>query len=132
MLAVRELSDRCEHCLAHRWAKCTNAEAGPWRYITMRLKAGSKVAKTRSQCTVISTERVNLARAVAPAEVIALESADDPEVSSFWLALAEGPAFVHTGPRKPRMDALWSRAGTTSRPLLRALSAFFFLGFKAH
>ena len=100
MLAVRELSDRCEHCLAHRWAKCTNAEAGPWRYITMRLKAGSKVAKTRSQRTVISTERVNLARAVAPAEVIALESADDPEGSSFWLALAEGPASVHTGPKK--------------------------------
>ena len=43
---------------------------------------------------------MNLARAVAPAEVIALESADDPEGSSFWLALAEGPASVHTGPKK--------------------------------
>ena len=66
----------------------------------MRLTAGSKVAKTRSQRTVISAERVKLARAVAPAEVIALESADDPEGFSFWLALAEGPAFVHTGPKK--------------------------------
>ena len=100
VLAVRELSDRCEHCLAHRWSQCTNAEAGPWRYITMRLTAGSKVAKTRSQRTVISMERVKLARAVAPAEVIALESADDAEGFSFWLALAEGPAFTHTGPKK--------------------------------
>jgi hypothetical protein len=66
----------------------------------MRLTAGSKVAKTRSQRTVISAERVKLARAVAPAEVIALESVDYPEGFSFWLALAEGPAFVHTGPKK--------------------------------
>ena len=66
----------------------------------MRLTAGSKVAKTRSQRTVISMERVKLARAVAPAEVIALESADDAEGFSFWLALAEGPAFTHTGPKK--------------------------------
>ena len=132
-LCATTLSDRCEHCLAHRWAKCTNAEAGPWRYITMRLKAGSKVAKTRSQRTVISTERVNLARAVASAEVIALESADDPEVSSFWLALAEGPAFVHTGPKKTENGWTLSGPGRVlhHRPLLRALSAFFFLGFKA-
>jgi hypothetical protein len=107
------MTDRCEHCLAHRWAQCTNAEAGPWRYITMR-KAGPKVAKTRSDRTVISTERVKLARAVAPAEVIALESADDPEGFSFRLALAEGPAFVHSGQKKTEnTHALWSRAGTT-------------------
>ena len=94
--------------------ECTNAEAGPWRYITMLRKSGPKVAKTKSDRTVISTERVKLARAVAPAEVIALESADDPEGFSFWLALAEGPAFVHSGPKKTEnTHALWSRAGTT-------------------
>ena len=100
----------------------------------MRLKAGSKVAKTRSQRTVIRTERVNLARAVAPAEVIALESADDPEGSSFWL----GEPRAHRPQEKPRMDALWSRAGTefsTTSPsattsafrLLLLLLFFFFL-----
>jgi hypothetical protein len=80
----------------------------------MLRKAGPKVAKTRSDRTVISTERVKLARAVAPAEVIALESADDPEGFSFRLALAEGPAFVHSGQKKTEnTHALWSRAGTT-------------------
>ena len=32
--------------------------------------------------------------------MIALESADDSEGFSFWLALAEGPAFVYTGQKK--------------------------------
>ena len=96
----------------------------------MRLKAGSKVPKTRSQPTFISTERVNLARAVAPAEVIALESADDPE--GFSLALAEGPAFVHTGPKKTEnvRSLVPPRAGYYIT-VLQALSAFFFLGFQA-
>ena len=57
---VLAVSDRCEHCLAHGWAQCTNAEASPYQ-------AGPKVAKSRSDRTVISTERVKLARAVAPA-----------------------------------------------------------------
>ena len=57
---------------------------------------------------------MNLARAVAPAEVIALESADDPEGSSFWLALAEGPASVHTGPKKTENGRSLVPAGTTS------------------
>jgi hypothetical protein len=73
-----------------------------------------KGSKTRSDRTVISTERVKLARGVAPAEVIALESADDPEGFSLWLALAEGPAFVDSGPKKTQnTDALWSLAGST-------------------
>ena len=100
VLAVRELSDRCEHCLAGRWDQCENDDTGSWRYIPMQLKAATAATKTRSQRTAISMERVRLARAVASDEVIALESADDSEGFSFWLALAEGPAFVYTGQKK--------------------------------
>ena len=98
---VLAVSDRCEHCLAHGWAQCTNAEASPYQ-------AGPKVAKTRSDRTVISTERVKLARAVAPAEVIALESAT-LRASRFGLRSPRVPPSCTAVRRRPRTRTLSGR-----------------------
>jgi hypothetical protein len=99
VLAVRELSCRCVCCLEHRWTDCSNTDAGDWKYVTMTKVAASVGASTRSQRSEVSSQRRTLAQGISPAEIIAMESADDPEGFSFWLARAEGPAFQYDGPR---------------------------------
>ncbi len=41
-----------------------------------------------------------MAKSVLSGEVISLESADDPEGFTFWLARVEGPTQKYTGPAK--------------------------------
>ena len=99
VLAVRELSCRCVCCLEHRWTDCSNTDAGDWKYVTMTKVAASVGASTRSQRSEVSSQRRTLAQGISPAEIIAMETADDLEGFSFWLARAEGPAFQYDGPR---------------------------------
>ena len=56
VLAVRELSCRCKCCLEMRWADCTDADAGPWRYLTMQSTAAVAGAKTRGQRQTVSEQ----------------------------------------------------------------------------
>ena len=100
VLAIRELSCRCSCCLEHRWNDCKNADAGQWRYVTMSSTAASAGVSTRGQRAEISQQRRALAQRAEPGEVISLESADDPEEFTFWLARAEGPAEKYHGPQK--------------------------------
>jgi hypothetical protein len=74
-------------------------QMGDWKYVTMTKVAASVGASTRSQRSEMSSQRRTLAQGISPAEIIAMESADDPEGFSFWLARAEGPAFQYDGPR---------------------------------
>jgi hypothetical protein len=85
--------------------------------------AAATGSKTRSQRATESTKRISLARAVAAGEVIALESSDDTEGFSFWLALADGPAVKYTGETKSRNGVKSVKGGFfSSSPLLRAVS----------
>ena len=99
VLAVRELSCRCRCCLEYRWTECKNADAGPWRRVAMTSSAASVLAATRTQrsasLSVISSQRHRLARGAAVGEIIAMQSADDSEGFSFWLARVESVAYQH-------------------------------------
>jgi hypothetical protein len=99
-IAVRELSCRCSCCLQHRWTDCKSTDAGEWRSVTMTKRVASAGAKTRTQRTEVSALRRQIAQKCQPEEVIAMESCDDPDGFSFWLARALGPAFKYTGPAK--------------------------------
>ena len=99
VLAVRELSCRCASCLEFRWNECSNTEVGDWRHVTMTKVTACTGTRTRSQRDVVSRERRTLAEEISKGELIAMESAEDPNGFSFWLARAEGPAFQHAGPR---------------------------------
>ena len=111
VIAVRELSCRCSFCLALRWTECTNNDAGSWARVRMLKTAAATGSKTRSQRATESTKRISLARAVAAGEVIALESSDDTEGFSFWLALADGPAVKYTGETKSRNGVKFVKGG---------------------
>jgi len=102
VLALRELSCRCRCCLEHRWNDCKNPDAGAWRRVHMTCTAAAAVGKTRSQRAEISLARQRLAKLVQAGEMLALESAEDPEGFSFWLARAEGPAYVHRGGKETK------------------------------
>ncbi len=47
-------------------------------------------------------QRQSRAKLVRPGEVLALESADDAEGFSFWLARAEGAVYTHRGPKETK------------------------------
>jgi len=99
-MAVRELSCRCICCLQYRWKDCKNEDAGEWRYVAMSSTPAAAGLSTRGQRAEISKQRRDMAKSVLSGEVISLESADDPEGFTFWLARAEGPAQKYTGPAK--------------------------------
>jgi len=100
VMAVRELSCRCICCLQYRWKDCKNEDAGEWRYVAMSSTPAAAGLSTRGQRAEISKQRRDMAKSVLSGEVISLESADDPEGFTFWLARAEGPAQKYTGPAK--------------------------------
>ena len=102
ILAFRELLCRCRFCLTHCRTECTNKDAGPWKRVVMTCTAAAAVSKTRGQRTAISMQRQSLAKLVQPGEVLALESADDAEGFSFWLAHAEGAVYTHIGPKETK------------------------------
>ena len=99
VMAVRELSCRCAHCLGHRWTSCTSTDAGKWKLITMKLTAPSAGIKTRGQRALVSAQRCALAQECDVGEIMAMESADDQEGFSFWLARVEKKAYKHQGPK---------------------------------
>ena len=111
VLAVRELSCRCKHCIAWRWSECKSKDAGEWTRVTMQCIPAAAARKTRSQRSLESAQRRKLAAALVKNEVFALESADDPEGFSFWLAAAEGPSFTHTGPKETVKGVALVRGG---------------------
>ena len=100
VLAVRELSCRCKNCITRQWTLCKNRDAGPWRHVTMTSSAASTRSISRSQRSVISSDRQRLAKGVRPNELIAMESADDEEGFRFWLATAVEGAFQYRGAHK--------------------------------
>ena len=61
----------------------------------MTSSAASVLAATRTQRSVISSQRQRLARGAAVGEIIAMQSADDSEGFSFWLARVESVAYQH-------------------------------------
>jgi hypothetical protein len=111
VLALRELSCRCKSCLEMRWADCTNADAGPWRYLTMQSTAAVAGAKTRGQRQTVSEQRRKLAKGLVEGQVFALESADDAEGFSFWLAVAQGASFTYSGDKKTEDGVVFTRGG---------------------
>ena len=99
VLAVRELSCRCRCCLEHRWTDCKNADAGSWRRVTMTCSAAAAGTRTRSsQRQIVSAQRRGFAQQCKIGDVIAMESANDAEGFSFWLARVQTPAFRYQGP----------------------------------
>jgi len=68
----------------------------------MTCTAAAAVSKTRGQRTAISMQRQSRAKLVQPGVVLALESADDAEGFSFWLARAEGAVYTHIGPKETK------------------------------
>ena len=58
--------------------------------------------RTRGARGKISVQRQGIAQAVKADEMIAMESADDAQGFSFWLARAKGPAYKHTGEREEK------------------------------
>ena len=100
-LHYRELSCRCRPCMEHRWTQCSDKKvAGTWKSVVMKHTAASAVVRTRGQRFEISKQRQTLARQCKMGEIIAMESAEDVDGFSFWLARVEGVAYKYTGPQK--------------------------------
>lgn len=102
VLAMRELSCRCAPCLANQWADCEHADSvGKWSKIQMESVSSGGVHGTRahakSQRRLISEKRQKLAKQCQPSEYVALESANDQQGFSFWLAKVTKKAWQHVG-----------------------------------
>ena len=104
-IAMRELSCRCAHCMSHQWAECNNQDAGLWKRLPLTKIAASAAVKTRGAKAQMSMQRQIMAKAVERGEIIAMESTDDEEGFSFWLGVADGPAFRYTG-KKQTVDGV--------------------------
>jgi hypothetical protein len=122
ILAFRELSCRRRFCLAHCWTECTNKDAGPWKRVVMTCTAAASISKTRGQRTAISMQRQNLAKLVQPGEVLALESPDDAEGFSSWLARAEGAVYTHCGPKETKNGRTFITGGALHSCALHSLA----------
>ena len=66
----------------------------------MQSTAAVAGAKTRGQRQTVSEQRRKLAKGLVEGQVFALESADDAEGFSFWLAVAQGASFTYSGDKK--------------------------------
>ena len=105
---IRQLSCHCNHCLTRKWADCTEARrygAEPdnpfrWKSFTMYSVAsvdGISQQSLRSRRSVVSEKRRNLAKKCRIGQWVALESSDDAEGFSFWLARVLREVEVYTG-----------------------------------
>ena len=101
VLAYRELSCRCRCCIEHRWTDCKSEDAGAWKRVVMSNTPANASTRTRGARQNQRAETRHCASCKAD-EMIAMESADDAQGFSFWLARAKGPAYKHTGEREEK------------------------------
>ena len=77
----------------------------------MQSTAAVAGAKTRGQRQTVSEQRRKLAKGLVEGQVFALESADDAEGFSFWLAVAQGASFTYSGDKKTEDGVVFTRGG---------------------
>ena len=96
-LAFRRFSCHCDSCLNSQWDECKCEGVGVWTVLQMTKIAGNSPQRLRSERDRVSTIRRELAQLCKAGEFVAMESKDDEDGFSFWLARVKGPAFQHSG-----------------------------------
>jgi hypothetical protein len=101
LMRTRELSCHCDNCLARDWDKCEYKRVtGEWVKTRLEYETGggtlSAAKNLRSRKAKLSFARTAAATHTKRGEVIALESANDPDFG-FWLAEVINPATMHYG-----------------------------------
>ena len=112
-LYTRTLSCHCQHCMNSDWNRCRTKETGEWNVHEMQHAPGSELncgRALRSDRTAISMKRQALAQKCNVGDWVALESNNDADGFSFWLAKVNSVAFKYDGPRK-RVDGVLFRKG---------------------
>ena len=96
---MRELSCHCERCLRQDYHLCDNTDAGEWEEVkVVETKSSHKPATLRSIKGRLDKQRRKMAKEAKLDQIIDVESADDAEGFSWWLALVTLVAFQYDGP----------------------------------
>ena len=90
----------------------------------MQSTAAVAGAKTRGQRQTVSEQRWKLAKGLVEGQVFALESADDAEGFSFWLAVAQGASFTYSGVKKTEDGVVFTRYEVASTLTCGTMNVF--------
>ena len=97
-LWMRKLSCHCDTCRRGEFKSCPHDdECGPWQVVKVLKTAASAPVTLRSAKSNLDARRRELARGAALGQLVALESADDEQGFTWWLAVVSGVAFQHVG-----------------------------------
>lgn len=109
---MRDLSCHCEHCLTTDYKTCENEEAGEWTEVKLIKSGGGQgqmsLRRAKGQ---LDQKRRDLARNTVVDQLIAVESCDDPQGFTWWLAVVTHIAYQHVGPTRTTDDGVKLTAG---------------------